>query len=354
MPRPRKPKLTRAPRGSGSVFKDTRRNCWVNRVPVGRKPDRSLRYREFRAATQEAVVALGKQATPPAASITLADWSARWLKSLDVREQSRDSYDTMLRMRILPAMGALAVSAITAFDIEEASRRWGLPSGDRVGITTIRHTLATLSACLQGAVRAGLLTSNVARLAKKPKATQSKIDPFTRSEWRTILDACLADRKLHPVALCAATGCRIGEALGLQVGDYSAATGALSIQRTVTRKRGVNPPKSRRGLRTIAVPPEGRGALALPYDTTRYRTIHSRWKALLPRLGIRYRGLHQLRHSVISHLVAAGTPVADVGKWVGDSVDMLVRVYLHPVGVSVSGALSGLLAGEPKQKGRAK
>jgi integrase len=234
------------------------------------------------------------------------------------------------------------VASVTPFHVEEAARLWGRSCG----ATTVRHTLATLAAALQAAMRADLIHKNPARLARKPRAAEQEFDLFTPGELLAVIEACVKDRRLYPIALCAAVGCRIGEALAASAGDIDARAGRLSIDKTVTRKRTVGPPKSRHGKRTVTVPRPARPALSQPPDTRSYRTILSRWELLLPALGIRYRGLHQLRHSVATYAIAAGVPVANVARDLGDSVQTVVKVYLHPVeGQGVGDAMEGLLGG---------
>jgi integrase len=341
MGKPKSVRKGRRSRGTGSIFPDARRGGWVSRVPVGRKADGRLKYRELRAPTMAAVIEAAKAVRAPGPRITLAEWAPRWLAALDVRPKSRDIYLQNLRLRVLPALGSLPVADITPFHVEEAVRRWG----SAVGATTVRLTLATLSACLQGAVRAEITPRNPARVVRRPRPVDAPHDPFTAAELRTVIDACLPDPRLHPFALCAATGCRIGEALARDPADYDPATHRLAITKTVSRGHGIGPPKSRHSLRTIAVPALVRPTLTRPVESRSYDTAQGRWDRLLVRLGLRHRGVHQLRHSVASLLLARGEPLADVARYLGDSVAVLVKTYVHPTDRDVAGAISDLLAG---------
>lgn len=345
MPRKKPAKVNRRARGTGSIFFDRRRRVWRARK----------NGREKSSPNHADVVAWLNSVQPPASTITLADWSKRWLASLDVREQSRDNYRSYLDLRILPALGHLQVARVTPFDVQEAAKKWG----SQVGATTVRHTLAALSACLQAAVMAELIARNPVKLVKRPRGDSPPPDPFTREELRRILAASLADRRLHPVALCAATGCRIGEALGFLPGDYDPAAALWSVARTVNRLRGVNPPKSPRSLRTITVPPEARAVLSRPFDTASHATVCNRWEALLKRLGLRHRGIHQLRHTLASILVADAVPLADAAAYLGDTVDVMARTYVHPVRCDVAARISGVLSGErvahePQKRGNSR
>jgi integrase len=155
----------------------------------------------------------------------------------------------------------------------------------------------------------------------------------------------------------AAVGCRFGEALALDVTDYDPRTGALSITKTYDRRHGVRPPKSENGVRTVTVPEEARpafaqaaggrraGPLFAKRDGTRrhHRTLATAWRRLLAELGVRYRNPHQLRHSVATHWIAGGVGVGDVAKHLGDSVETVVRTYVHASGVDPAAAMDRVL-----------
>lgn len=67
--------------------------------------------------------------------------------------------------------------------------------------------------------------------------------------------------------------------------------------------------------------------------------------ATLDALELPRRRGHVLRHSVATHLVAAGVPVADVARYLGDSVVTIVRTYLHPTAADPADALDRMYGG---------
>src|SRR5262245_29118135 len=82
----------RAPRGTGTIFFNERRQRWVGRKPVGRSPTGKTLYKEFWAETQGEVVKKLEAATPPGPEITVASWANRWLESISVRTGTRADY----------------------------------------------------------------------------------------------------------------------------------------------------------------------------------------------------------------------------------------------------------------------
>lgn len=341
MPKKRKSKTARRTRGTGSVYFDTRRGEWVFKVQVGRYQNGRPKYREVRGDTQAEVVERAKEVKPATATATVAEWAKRWLDSLDLRPQTIDCYRESVRLRVVPQLGARPLAALTVFEVEEAMRVWG----KSVAAGTVRRTVACLSSCLQAACRAELVTRNVARLATRPAATAPKFDLFTPDEMERIVAAGQTKPNWRPFALCAATGCRIGEALALHPDDYDAATGKLHIHRTKTRRHTIGPAKSKASNRVIEVPPDARPILEAGVPNGHYPNAHVRWTALLKSLGVRYRGMHQMKHTVASQLVAAGMPIADAAAFLGDSFEVFVKTYCHPVGADVAGAIQGMLSG---------
>lgn len=341
MPKKKSPKSSRAPRGGGSVFPDNRRGGWVAKVPIGRKPNGRLKYKEVRGNTLAEVQEKKKRVAPPGPSTTLSAWCERWLASLDKKGPTLDSYRESVRTRIVPALGAKTVAAITTFDIEEAANGWG----QFVAAGTVRKVLATLSTCLQAACRASLIERNPARKVPRPKVTPKELDLFTPAELDIIIERALTRPNWRPFAVCAATGCRIGEAIALDPSDYDHTTGRLSIKRTATRKHGKGEPKSKASKRTITVPPEARPALEAGVPNGHYANVYVRWKRLLALLGMRYRNIHSLKHSVASILVARGTDLADAAAYCGDTFEVFVRTYVHPTGSDPGAVLASALGG---------
>ena len=325
----------RRARGTGTIFADRRRGGYVARVPVGQLPSGRTRYVEVRGKTQAEVVEKMRGVRPPDPdSVTVADWCARWIGAQKVRPSSLKVYRARLAERIVPALGHLKLKELTAWHVEEAAAKW---AGNA---NTVRDTISTLSAIVQAARRARLVTENVVELARRPKASDTKFDLFERPELARILGASFTRPQWHTFAVLVLTGCRIGEALALRPSDYDAAKGTLTISRTWTAA-GEGPPKSKNSARTMAHVPARLGALlAAGVPRVHYATAVSRWKRLLQSLGLRFRSLHQVRHSCATYALADGVPVVDLAAHLGHTPEELLRTYGHRTGADVSGAFA--------------
>lgn len=143
------------------------------------------------------------------------------------------------------------------------------------------------------------------------------------------------------------------------MGDYDPATGRIAITKTYSPDHGVGPPKSRYSRRTLDLPPQARAVVeeaiagrrsgVLFRTATGRRLDHShlleRFARLLTLLGLRQRTPHAMRHGVATAQVAAGVPLGDVARWMGDTVEMIVKTYLHQTGADVRGAMTKILGG---------
>jgi integrase len=347
----------RGPRGQGTIFPN--RGGWTARRTIA-----GVRVERWGRTQAEALQKIA-QASPPGPKTTVAEYGERWLASLEVAPKTKDSYTTSVRRYFAPTIGHRPVAALTVANVEELAKALKA-SGLRPG--TVLLALRHLHTMMNAAVREGVATRNPVALARKPKAEPAEIDPFTPEELNRIYHAALRHERTWVVALLATTGMRDGEAIALNVTDFDARAGTLAITKTyLNRKHGVGDrPKSKNSLRTIQLSPEAaavaklaagkrKSGLLFPSKSITgpksHGIIRSAWLTLLSRLKIRARVLHQLRHSVISHLVAAGHPIADVARYCGNTPAVIVKTYLHPTRADTAGAIHAMLGGSGKRRG---
>jgi integrase len=349
-------KSKRRARGTGSIFWSDARGLWVGRVPRGKLPSGNTRYQEITDSSQKKLIERLKELRPPGADTTVAEWAERWHKSLTIRESSRAGYRYTLDMFVYPTLGDLAVAELTTADCQDAVRQWST----RVGASTVRLCLAHLRICLNAARRAGLIAASPATDVRTPRPVRRQIEPIPPADLARVTVACITSREL-PIALLATTGCRVGEALALNVEDYDRAAGTIAISRTWDRKYGMRAPKSENSRRVIRVPKAARAAIGLAAgnrttgplfvawgrsERRGHESVRCAWNAIQKRLGLTpRRNVHQLRHSVASSLVAAGAPIADVAAYIGDTVETVVATYLHPTKTDPSAVMDTLLGG---------
>lgn len=352
MPAKEKPpgKKRRGPKGKGTVF--LRGGVWVARKPAGKLPSGKTRYLERRGRTQAEALRRLAEAGPPGPQTTVSEWAAKWMAASDLRPGTAADYAHTVERYVGPTLGHLKIREVTAHQVEAALRTWA----KTLGPNTVRKNLGHLVTLFEAARRAKLVAENPAADARRPKPKTVEIDPFTPAELsRIVAGATSTGSRIF--ALLATAGCRIGEALALDVPDFDPAAGTVSISRTYSRKHGMGPPKSARGVRVIRVPADAAPALAAAAAARKagalfptpaggrrqHSTVQRGWRAFLARLGLRYRNPHQTRHSVATALLAAGVPLPDVAAYLGDTPETILRTYCHPTGADPAAAMERLL-----------
>ncbi len=353
MPKKKLPQK-RGVKGEGGVYPDTRRGGYFGKVPVGRYQNGRTRYTEVRGKTQAEVVEKKKMVAPPDPNaVTVKEWAARWIAGLSNRSSTKALYAQSVNSRVVPALGHLKLKDVTVSRVKAAAAAWTDIKPQTVNLILDRATTMFAAAILDE-----LLTTNPFALCPRFEFTPKPIDPFTPSELRQLIDARDACGCGPLFAFLAATGCRVGEASALDVTDYDAVTGEIHITKTYDGTHGIGPPKSKHSRRTLVAPqvirPVIEGAVAgrtsgvmfARPDGKRiyYEKLRVRFAKLLTELGLRVRVMHAMRHGVATALVAAHVPIADVAKWLGDSVATVIKTYLHPSGADVSAALGKILS----------
>jgi integrase len=358
---PRKPKRApkgRRARGTGTIFPATRRGkpVWIGRKPVGRTATGKTVYKEVRGATQAEVVKRLAEAGPPKQDITVGAWVARWFATLQLKPRTVMNYRDDFDRHILPALGHLRVADVKPSHVEALAVTL---ANKGLGTNSVRKALIHARIAFNAAVRDELISRNPVSLARKPKAVPKDVDPFSPVELAGIIEAAGAQLWDRPIALLAACGCRVGEALALDVTDFDPAAHTISITRTYHKVAGLGPPKTPQSVRTIRVPDvvlpvlaaavAGRktGPLFVTTNDTRrnHELVFNAWAGVVKRVGLRYRNVHQMRHSVATALIAEGVPITDVAAYLGDKTETIVKTYLHPTKSDPADALDRLYGG---------
>ncbi len=307
----------------------------------------------------------------PLAVSTFAEYAEQWLASIGstrVREATAADYRTRLRVRLLPLIGALPLTAITRERVRTCIAELARIGNQRttkqrpLARSTLKVTLSVLHAILARAVEDGLLQRNPAaglgRDIRSTTATEAaEVEIFTREELARLLTTAEQDwSEWHPFLLTLArAGLRLGEAVGLEWRDVDFDQRVLIVRRSVNhRQRRLSAPKSGKGRRVdlsrqLAASlwahkslREAEAALAgtpLPdrvFATAAGEPIRDDafrrdvWARILRRATLRYRKPHALRHSFASLLIEAGEPLTYIQQQLGHhSPAFTLAIYGH-------------------------
>jgi len=311
------------------------------------------RLRQLQQQTQQA------GHLPDAGKLTLAEYLTTWLEqaSQKLRPKTIASYRQLLELHILPQIGQIKLIRLTGLHLVSTYTRL------RISPFRLRQVHALLHKALADAVKWGLLTSNPASGVDRPKPQPAERQYWTAEQVQKFLAAVErgeAGQYGDLFAFLLASGCRLGEALGLCWSDVDWRTATVRIERQITEVAGKpmeGPPKSQAGRRSVVLPSWGLAALERQRARVRGWQLQSDnafaegWQRCFPtprgtvpeatnvrralhrvcdQLGVPKVRVHDLRHISLSMLAAAGVPIKDLQRRAGHSSPVLtMSVYLH-------------------------
>jgi integrase len=313
------------------------------------------------------------------ATITVADWMARWrattLAASDRSESTKALYTNLSRRHLeATPFGAVRLDRLKPSDIEElvlrmrAATKPGKPTGDdpepapvrALSDSTIRQVYTVLRAGLDGAVRDGLLARNPAAAVKRPGVARQEARHLDADAVTAVLRAAEASRYYPVLILIAATGLRRGEALALTWDRIDLDKGTLQVAATIGRVGNrllVSEPKTDRSRRTVPVPPavvallrkhrvaqaaerlratnQWRDRTGLVFTTELGGPVEPRnvlrvIEAAAKAAGVSGIGVHTLRHSAAVAWLEDGVHIKQVADLLGhSSIAITGDVYGH-------------------------
>jgi len=305
----------------------------------------------------------------------LAPKTARWY-AIIVEQIRRDPLGTV-------PLGRLTPRALEAY--------YARKHAEGLSPTTVLHHHRMLYTALRAAERQDLILKNPAATAEAPRRARVALSVWSESETALFLSDARVHSPYYPVFLfLVGTGCRIGEALGVEWRDVDLANGSVTIRQALQRPEGggyvLREPKTAHSRRTITLPTEvvdelrrlragqeaqaitqGRCAdgprcsrarcgcwhgLGLVFCLSNGRPLHDnniRFRDLYPlcrRLGLPWRrALHNLRHAHATHLLQRGVSVKVVQERLGHgTAAFTLSAYGHVLQGMQAGAAQAVSA----------
>jgi len=345
--------VSRRSPGEGTICqrKDGR---WQGSIQIGRV--RRTVYGRTRTEVAQRLADLRRQAAhglPRPGGRTVADLLEEWLSTTDLRPTTVRHYRALARVHVLPRMGKVRLERVTPERIQRLYA--SIPtSGVREKVHRLLHRAFRL------AVLWGWVLENPCDRVEPPRHRPKRRDLWTPEQLRRFLEGT-EDTRWGPLwHFLLASGCRIGEALGLAWGDVDWERGAVTVRHSLAHLRGrpiLQEPKTPSGVRVIALPPWGLAALK------RQRALQARWRlragarwcnawglvfttkeggplawrdvwramsTACKRLGLPHMSPHGLRHLHASLLLDAGIPLPAVAKRLGHAnTHITAIVYAH-------------------------
>jgi integrase len=292
----------------------------------------------------------------PPARQTFGEYLAGWLESLPtsgLRPSTVDGYRRNL-LYITPSLGGRKLDKVTATDLDRLYSDL-LASGLRLregGLSprSVRYIHVVIQKALGDAVRKGELARNVATMASPPSAKSTRAPEMSwwaPEQLRTFLDQTAAEALGPLFRVAAMTGMRRGEVCGLRWSDVDLDQGRIEVRQQLLAVKGElmfsERTKTDRGRRRIDLDPttvtvlktqwrrQAEQKLAIgagyqdhdlvfaqpdgsPLDPESVAKVFDRRVAKCEVSRIRF---HDLRHTHVAHLIAAGEQPLLIARRVG-------------------------------------
>jgi len=297
----------------------------------------------------EADVHRGAWADPAGGRMTVAELASCWIEANPAKRASTRTRDeAIVRLHVLPILGATKVSAVTPPAVQALVTKW---CTDRTA-ATVRRQYAVLAAMFRYATICDWLIRTPCRGINLPAVETVEHTPVTPETVAAIAEAVEA-RYRPMVWLGAVLGLRWGEVAGLTVANVDTLRGILVVSHQLTRDGVLSTPKSAAGRRTLTMPVPlvdvlaahlaaahltGADSGALVFTTPagsplNYANWRRRvWAPATRAAGIPGAGFHDLRRTSASQMVAQGVDVKVAQTRLGhSSVRLTLEVYARAV-----------------------
>lgn len=276
----------------------------------------------------------------------MEEWSARWLRMQRIKPRTRESYESLLRLYILPALGRIELAELSAEAIQAAI---DAPLAAGHGRTAEQVYTLLVQLC-RAAVRAGHIMRSPMDAILRPYHVPTPTAwwlPEDAARFLRLRQLAL-DPHLVVWTLALTCGLRRGELCGLQWQDIDPQQCTIRVTRqriTLADGRTVAaPPKSRSSARTLAIPadlagwlaahrPAAGGYVAISSSTGRPITpggLDSAWRRAVRASGLPPITLHGCRHTCGAAAVRAGVAMRVLQDIMGHSTETVTaQIYAH-------------------------
>ena len=353
--------------GEGNLRKREDRNGWEaryydakgNRHSVYGKTQAEVRKRLAEAVKKEEE----KDSELEEEDLTVGQWLAIWQRDFlgNVKPGTIVSYETQIRVHILPALGEIKLTALRTPVVQ---RLYNQILAKGPSPKTIKNIHGCLHRALDIAVRVGYLTKNPTSACILPTVRQAEMQPLDTPDLKKLLEALRGEEYEAIITTALFTGMRSGELLGLTWDCIDFSNGIIRVTKQLLQPRrkgrpfAYGTPKNGKGrtltpapfvmsvlcehkkaqdLQRQAVGPAwddgGFPNLVFTHPDGSHLSQPTVWKALqkiLKKAGLERHRFHDLRHTYVVNAFRAGDDVKTVQQNAGHySAAFTLDRYAH-------------------------
>ncbi len=366
----------------GSIYQAKSDGRWVAALilPSGkRKYLYGKTRKEVADKLREAQRSLDAGASLETDRMTVAAYLDKWLSASakpSVKVRTYEGYESMVRVRIVPRIGARRLAKLTALDVQGL---YADLAASGLSARSVGHTHRCLHCALDQAVKWGVIARNPCDGATAPRAERAEMKVLTPEQVNAFL-AATTDHPMHALyVLAITTGMRAGELLGLKWGDIDFEAGQLNVRRALQKQNEHGlvfvTPKSARSRRTIVLSQRAVEALRAHHDRQAFlrKQLGDEWQdqelvfptlkggphdpgwqrqvfyAALDKAGVPHIRFHDMRHTAATLLLGRGVHPKVVSEMLGHStIGLTLDTYSHLLPAmhqQAAAAMDAILAG---------
>ena len=354
--------------GEGNLRKREDRNGWEARY-YDAKGNRHSVYGKTQAEVRKRLAEAVKKEEEKDSELeeeedlTVGQWLAIWQRDFlgNVKPGTMISYETQIRVHILPALGEIKLTALRTPVVQ---RLYNQILAKGLSPKTIKNIHGCLHRALDIAVRVGYLTKNPTSACILPTVRQAEMQPLDTPDLKKLLEALRGEEYEAIITTALFTGMRSGELLGLTWDCIDFSNGIIRVTKQLLQPRrkgrpfAYGTPKNGKGrtltpapfvmsvlsehkkaqdLQREAVGPAwddgGFPNLVFTHPDGSHLSQPTVWKALqkiLKKAGLERHRFHDLRHPYVVKAFRAGDDVKTVQQNAGHySAAFTLDRYAH-------------------------
>ncbi len=336
--------------------KGVKENGDIIYASVYAKTYREVKEKLRNAIIESTVTKAPIQHHPMLFSELLARWQAS--NSIRLKGGTKARYDNLIRIHILPQLGNIPVSELSASTINEYLNEKA-SHGRRDGKGGLSPSyIRSISLIISSALSFGTdedLCAPLRGKISKPSPHKDELVVLSLDKQRILEDNIRA--KMSPthigIMISLYTGLRIGEVCALSWNDVDLTNKVISVRHTVSRIKSSNDmcktelvldtPKTPSSKRVIPIPSqlygllfvyreESTSAFVVSTESTFIspRTYEYRYHSILNDCGIESINYHALRHTFATRCIEAGVDVKSLSEILGHAnAAITLNTYVH-------------------------
>ena len=286
-----------------------------------------------------------------------ADWLNTWVEEYigNVKPATRKSYQDHVRLNIIPYIGAVPLSKLTAAMIQQTYNELQTDKG--LSPKTIKNVHGVLHRALEQAQKMGYIRNNPLAAVTLPRIEKKQIKPLEDDELCAFLKEIRGDPYELVYFVTVFTGLRQGEVLGLTWDCVNFEKHTLLINKQHGKKKGTceycfsdrprlieaadgvmdalkkQQIRQQRWAARLKDDWENSDNLVFTTETGRYlcnQTVYLAFKKVMRRLHLDATRFHDLRHTYAVNSLRSGDDIKTVQENLGhQTAAFTLDVYAH-------------------------